>query len=72
MYVCMFGINDWYNLKKFCEVLISFRGSAPRGISKKGGETYEERLKRIEMVIRKNSERINDDIDHNNGVINGG
>ena len=57
-------------------MLISFRGSAPRGISKKGGETYEGRLKRIEMVIRKNSERINerinDDIDHNNGVINGG
>ena len=60
-------------------MLISFRVSAPSAISKKGGETwltYEERLKQIEMVIRKNSERINerinDDIDHDNGVVNGG
>ena len=38
--------------------------------------TYEERLKQIEMMIRKNNERINNvnerinnNIDHNNGVI---
>ena len=31
--------------------------------------TYEERLKRREMMIRKNNGRINNDIDHNNGVI---
>ena len=53
-----------------------FKVSAPRGIRKTGGKiwlTYEERLKRIEMMIRKNNEkineRINNDIDHNNGVI---
>ena len=49
--------------------------SAPRGIRKAGGKiwlTNEERLKRTETVIRKNNERINgrvnNDIDHNNGV----
>ena len=31
--------------------------------------TYEERLKRIKMITRKNNERINDDIDHNNVII---
>ena len=39
---------------------------------KKNGKTlltYEEQVKGIEMIIRKNYERINDDIDHNNGVI---
>ena len=57
-------------------MLIFFKVSAPRGIRKTGGKiwlTYEERLKRIEMMIRKNNERINErinnDIDHNNGVI---
>ena len=42
----------------------------------KGGKTwliYEERLKRIQMMTRKNNERIiekiNADVDHNNGVI---
>ena len=49
--------------------------SAPRSIRKTGGKiwlTYEERLKRIEMMLRKNNERINErinnDIDQNNGV----
>ena len=53
-----------------------FKVSAPRGIRKTGVKiwlTYEKRLKRIEMMIRKNNERINErinnDIDHNNGVI---
>ena len=53
-----------------------FKVTAPRGIRKTGGKTwltYEERLKRTEMMIRKSNERINDginnDIDHNNGVI---
>ena len=48
----------------------------PRGIRKTGRKiwlTDEERLKRIEMMIRKNNkkinERINNDIDHNNGLI---
>ena len=57
-------------------MLIPFRVSAPRGIKKKGGKTwltYEEQLKRIEMMIIKNNkrinERINDDIDHNKEVI---
>ena len=57
-------------------MLIPFRVSAPRGIRKKSGKTwltYEERLKQIEMMIRKNNkridERINDDIDHNKEVI---
>ena len=31
--------------------------------------TYEERLKRIKMITRKNNDRINDDIDHNNVII---
>ena len=60
----------------FREVLISFRVSAPRSIRKKSGKTcstYKEQLKRMEMITRKNNERINerinDDIDHNNGVI---
>ena len=42
------------------------------GMRKKGWKiwlTFEERLKRIEMTIRKNNEIINNDIDHNNGVI---
>ena len=49
--------------------------AAPRGIRKTGGKiwlTYEERLKRIEMMIRKYNEKINEKInnyiDHNNGV----
>ena len=53
-----------------------FKVSAPRGIRKTGAKiwlAYEERLKRIEMMIRKNNERINEginnDVDHNNGVI---
>ena len=53
-----------------------FKASAPRGIRKTGGKiwlTYEERLKRIEKMIRKNNERINErisnNINHNNGVI---
>ena len=60
-------------------MLIFFKVSVPRGIRKSGGEiwlTYEERLKQIEMMIRKNNERINNvnerinnNIDHNNGVI---
>ena len=53
-------------------MLTFFKVSAPRGIRKTGGKiwlTYEERLKRTEMMIRKNNERINNDIDHNNGVI---
>ena len=57
-------------------MLISFRVSVPKGIRKKGGKTcltYEERPKRIEMMTRKNNERINDrindDIVHNKGVI---
>ena len=57
-------------------MLIFFNVSATRGIRKTGGKiwlTYEEQLKRIEMTIRKNNEKINDrinnDIDHNNGVI---
>ena len=57
-------------------MLIFFKVSAPRGIRKTGGKiwlAYEERLKRTEMIIRKNNEkineRINNDIDHNNGVI---
>ena len=56
--------------------MLFFKVSARRGIRKTGGRiwlTYEERLKRIEMLIRKNNEkineRINNDIDHNNGVI---
>ena len=68
--------DDWHRLKKHREMLIFLKVSAPRGIRKKGGKiwlTYEERLKRIEMMIRKNNEkineRINNDIDHNNGVI---
>ena len=55
---------------------IFFKVSAPRVIRKTGWKiwlTYEERLKRIEMMIGKNNEkineRINSDIDHNNGVI---
>ena len=50
--------------------------AAPRGIRKSGGKiwlTYEERLKRIEVMIRKNNERINErvnnNINHSNGVI---
>ena len=50
--------------------------SASRGIRKTGGKiwlTYEERFKQTEVMIRKNNdrinERINNDIDHNNGVI---
>ena len=53
-------------------MLILFTISAPRGMRKKGGKiwlTFEERLKRIEMTIRKNDEIINNDIDHSNGVI---
>ena len=58
-------------------MLISFRASTLRGKKrKKGWKTwlsYEKRLKRIEMMIRKSNERINekinDDIDHNNEVI---
>ena len=53
-------------------MLILFTVSAPRGMRKKGWKiwlTFEERLKRIEMTIRKNNEIINNDIDHNNGVI---
>ena len=53
-----------------------FKVSAPRGIRKTVGKiwlSYEKRLKRTEMMIRKNNEiineRINNDIDHNNGVI---
>ena len=52
-----------------------FKVSAPRGIRKTGEKiwlTYEERLKRIEMMLRKKNERINErinnDIDQNNGV----
>ena len=55
-------------------MLIFFKVSAPRGIRKTGGKiwlTYEERLKRIEIMIRKNNERnyeiINNDIDHKIG-----
>ena len=66
----------WHSLKKLREVLIFVKVTAPRGIRKTGGKTwltYEERLKRTEMMIRKSNERINDrinnDIDHNNGVI---
>ena len=66
----------WHSLKKLREVLIFVKVTAPRGIRKTGGKTwltYEERLKRTEMMIRKNNERINErinnDIDHNNGVI---
>ena len=57
-------------------MLIPFRVSVPRVIRKRSGKTwltYEERLKKIEMMIRKNykriDERINDDIDHNKEVI---
>ena len=57
-------------------MLIFFKVTAPRGIRKTGGKiwsTYEERLKRTEMMTRKSNERINErinnDIDHNNGVI---
>ena len=57
-------------------VLILFRVSALRAIRRKGGKTwltYEERLKRIQMMTKKNDgriiERINADINHNNGVI---
>ena len=57
-------------------MLIFLRSPLPRGIRKTGGKiwlTYEERLKQTEMMIRKNNERINErinnDIDHNNGVI---
>ena len=57
-------------------MLIVFKVSAPRDIRKTGGKiwlTCEERLKRAGMVIRKYNERINEiinnDIDHNNGVI---
>ena len=67
MYVC----DVKYKLR---EVLISFRASVPRDIRKNGGKTwltYEERVKRIQMMTRKNNdrinERINDDINHNNG-----
>ena len=56
-------------------MLIFFKVSAPRGIRKTGGKiwlTYEEGLKRIEMMIRKYNEKINEKInnyiDHNNGV----
>ena len=66
----------WHSLKKLREVLIFVKVTAPRGIRKTGGKTwliYEERLKRTEMMIRKSNERINErinnDIDHNNGVI---
>ena len=66
----------WHSLKKLREVLIFVKVTAPRGIRKTVGKTwltYEERLKRTEMMIRKSNERINDrinnDIDHNNGVI---
>ena len=66
----------WHSLKKLREVLIFVKATAPRSIRKTGGKTwltYEERLKRTEMMIRKSNERINDrinnDIDHNNGVI---
>ena len=55
-------------------MLIFFKVAAPRGARKTGGKiwlTYEERLKRTEMMIRKSNEiineRINNDIDHNNG-----
>ena len=59
----------WHSLKKLREVLIFVKVTAPRGIRKTGGKTwltYEERLKRTEMMIRKSNERINNDIDHNN------
>ena len=53
-----------------------FNVSAPSGIritDEKIWLTYEELLKRTEMMIRKNNERIkeriNDNIDHNNGGI---
>ena len=53
-----------------------FKVSGPRGIRKTGGKiwlTYEERLERIEMMKRTNNEKLNDrinnDIDHNNGII---
>ena len=56
-------------------MLIFFKVSAPRSIRKTGEKiwlTYEERLKRIEMMLRKKNERINErinnDIDQNNGV----
>ena len=56
-------------------MLIFFKVSAPRCIRKIGGKIwliYEERLKQIEMMIRKINgkinERINNDIDDNNGV----
>ena len=55
-------------------MLIFFKVAAPRGARKTGGKiwlTYEEQLKRTEMMIRKSNEiineRINNDIDHNNG-----
>ena len=57
-------------------MLIFFKVSVPRGIRKSGGEiwlAYEEWLKRIEIMIRKNNERVNErinnNVDHNNGVI---
>ena len=62
--------DDWHSLKKVRKVHISLRVCAPRSIRKKGETwlTYEEQLKRIEMMARKNNdrinERINDDIDH--------
>ena len=58
------------SLKRLREVLISFRVSALRV---KKVKSWEERLKRIEMMIRKSNEgideRFNDDINHNNEVI---
>ena len=52
------------------------RSPPPRGIRKTSGKiwlTNEERLKWMKILIRKNNEkvneRINNDIDHNNGVI---
>ena len=68
----MIGIT--YKSSERC--LFFFKTSASRDIRKTGGKiwlTYDERLKRLEMMIRKNNEinneRINNDIDHNNGVI---
>ena len=58
------------SLKRLREVLISFRVSALRV---KKVKSWEERLKPIEMMIRKSNEgideRFNDDINHNNEVI---
>ena len=62
----------WHSPKKLREVLIFVKVTAPRAIRKTGGKTwltYEERLKRTEMMIRKSNEIINNDIDHNNRVI---